>query len=94
MYREIPIQSRIIEKRLVDQENTRRVNAIRKIMNGQSICKSRSISTAPSFSRKNQIAYMRHVEIETCNRKLLDNMSRIMQNDYKSAVKTAISNRK
>ena len=37
---------------------------------------------------------MRHVEIETVNRKLLDNLSKIMQNDYKSAVKTAISNRK
>ena len=28
------------------------------------------------------------------NRKLLDNMSKIMQSDYKSAVKTAIQNRK
>ena len=37
---------------------------------------------------------MRHVEIEMVNRKLLDNMSKIMQSDYKSAVKTAISNRK
>ena len=37
---------------------------------------------------------MRHVEIETVNRKLLENMSKIMQSDYKSAVKTAISNRK
>ena len=35
---------------------------------------------------------MKHVEIETVNRKLLDNLSKIMQNDYKSAVKTAISN--
>jgi len=34
---------------------------------------------------------MRHVEIETDNRKLLDNMSKIMQNDYKSAVKTALA---
>ena len=37
---------------------------------------------------------MRHVEIETVNRKLLENMSKIMSNDYKSAVKTAMSNRK
>lgn len=37
---------------------------------------------------------MRHVEIETVNKKLLDNMNKIMQSDYKSAVKTAISNRK
>ena len=56
------------------------------------LSKSRSISTAPNYTRKNQIAYMKHVEIETVNRKLLDNLSKIMQNDYKSAVKTAISN--
>lgn len=37
---------------------------------------------------------MRHVEIETVNRKLLENMSKIMSNEYKSAVKTAIENRK
>ena len=55
---------------------------------------SRSVSTAPNYSRKNQMAYMRHVEIETVNRKLLENMSKIMSNDYKSAVKTAMSNRK
>ena len=36
--------------------------------------------------------YMRNVEIETVNKKLLENMSRIMQSDYKSAVKTAMSN--
>ena len=54
----------------------------------------RSISTAPNYSRKHQMAYMRHVEIEMVNRKLLDNMSRIMASDYKSAVKEAISNRK
>ena len=40
------------------------------------------------------MAYVRHMEIEANNRKLLDSMSRIMHNDYKSAVKTAISNRK
>ena len=56
--------------------------------------KGRSSSTTAPCSRKNQMAYMRHVEIETVNRKLLENMSKIMQNDYKSAVKTAISNRK
>jgi hypothetical protein len=33
---------------------------------------------------------MRHVEIEMVNRKLFDNMSKIMQSDYKSAVKAAI----
>mmetsp|Transcript_29471 Transcript_29471/g.39203 ORF Transcript_29471/g.39203 Transcript_29471/m.39203 type:complete len:104 (-) Transcript_29471:455-766(-) len=38
------------------------------------------------------MAYARHIEIENDNRKLLDNMSRIMHNQYKSAVKTAISN--
>jgi len=54
----------------------------------------RCSSTAPNFSHKNQMAYMRHVEIEMVNRKLLDSMSKIMQSDYKSAVKTAISNRK
>ena len=55
---------------------------------------SRSVTTAPNYSRKNQVAYMRHVEIETVNRKLLDNMNKIMSSDYKSAVKTAISNRR
>lgn len=95
MYKEIPVQSRLIEKRFVNQENARRSNVIRKIMATPiALTKSRSISTAPYFSRKNQMAYMRHVEIEMVNKKLLDNMSKIMSSDYKSAVKTAISNRK
>ena len=37
---------------------------------------------------------MRHLEIETDNRKLLDCMSSIMCSNYKSAVKTALTNRK
>ena len=95
MYKEIPVQSRLVEKRFVNQENARRSHVIKKIMAAPvSLSKSRSISTAPNYSRKNQVAYMRHVEIEMVNKKLLDNMSKIMQSDYKSAVKTAISNRK
>jgi len=97
MYAEIPVQSRLIEKRFVIAENARRSNVIKKIMR-QPIPEQkgggRCVSTAPNYSRKNQIAYMRHVEIETVNRKLLENMSKIMSNDYKSAVKTAIENRK
>ena len=96
MYREIPVQSRLIEKHFMEAENDRRRGAIDKIMRApvQQQAISRSVSTAPNYSRKNQMAYMRHVEIETVNRKLLENMSKIMQSDYKSAVKTAISNRK
>lgn len=33
MYKEIPVQSRLIEKRLVQAENDRRRNVIGKIMN-------------------------------------------------------------
>lgn len=56
----------------------------------------RSISTAPHFHRKssNYVDYSRQLDIEIVNKKLLENMSKIMQNDYKSAVKTALSNRK
>jgi len=95
MYKEIPVQSRLIEKRVQLVENARRDTVIKKIMAAAVVSsKQRSLSTAPNYSRKNQMAYMRHVEIEVVNRKLLDNMSKIMQNDYKSAVKTAFSNRK
>ena len=97
MYKEIPVQSRLIEKRFVEAENNRRKAVIQQIMRVPVHVEkqvNRSFTAAPSFSRKNQVAYMRHVEIETVNRKLLDNMNKIMQSDYKSAVKTAISNRK
>ena len=96
MYKEIPVQSRLIEKRFVEAENHRRKAVIQQIMRVpvQVDKVNRSVTTAPTFSRKTQGAYMRHVEIETVNRKLLDNMNKIMQSDYKSAVKTAISNRK
>ena len=90
------MQSRLIEKRFVEAENNRRKAVIQQIMRVpvQVNQVNRSVTTAPSFTRKTQGAYMRHVEIETVNRKLLDNMNKIMQSDYKSAVKTAISNRK
>ena len=82
MYKEVPVQSRLIEKRLVQAENDRRRNVIGKIRNAPVQQKSRSVCTAPNantrFAGKNKIAYMRHVEIETVNRKLLDKMSRIM----------------
>lgn len=96
MYKEIPVQSRLIEKRFVEAENNRRKQVIQDIMRlpVQASHVNRSVTAAPNFSRKNQMAYMRHVEIETVNRKLLDNMNKILQSDYKSAVKTAISNRK
>lgn len=40
------------------------------------------------------MAYMRYVEIEIMNKKLLENMGKIMNNDYKSAVRSALTNRK
>ena len=40
------------------------------------------------------MAFMRHIEIETDNRKLLDSMTMIMHNHYKSPVQTAMANRK
>ena len=66
---------------------------IDKIMNSPNQ-KCRAISAAPAFSRKHQNAYLRHIEIENDNKKLLHSMGQIMQSNYKSAVKTAISNRK
>ena len=79
MYKEIPVQSRLIEQRFVEAENTRRKGVISQIMRAPiHSSKMRSATTAPNFSRKNQMAYMRHVEIETVNRKLLENMNKIM----------------
>ena len=98
MYKELPVQNRVIERRVADAENDRHSQAIRKIMNAP-VRPPRQVSQSSTIqhganTRKNAIAYQRHLEIEINNRKLLDNMSRIMHNDYKSAVKTAISNRK
>ena len=90
------MQNRVVERRVADAENDRHFQAIRKIM--QAPPRTRQFSQPQSQhganTRKNAMAYMRHLEIEINNRKLLDNMSQIMHNNYKSAVKTAISNRK
>ena len=56
----------------------------------------RSVSTAPNFGRKSSVnysSYSKRLEMEMVNKKLLENMSKIMHSDYKSAVKTALSNR-
>ena len=44
-------------------------------------------------AKRNNMAYMRYVEIEIMNKKLLENMGKIMNNDYKSAVRSALTNR-
>ena len=95
MYKEIPVQSRLIEKKFNDLENLRRQRKIQAIM-AQPVNKSMSFCTVPQQPRgtKKFISYNQELEIKIVNRKLCDNMKKIMLSDYKSAVKTAISNRK
>ena len=94
MYKEIPVQSRLIEKRAIDAENVRRQRKIQTIMNAPigTTMSFRSISTAPNYRRKNSTYadYSRALEIEMTNKKLLENMCKIHESDYKSAVKTAL----
>ena len=93
MYKEVPIQNRIIQRKVDEQENHRQAVALRDVKNSindrwNDVSR---VSTAPGPSRKNQIAYARFVEIERQNRILLNKMGRIAQNDYRSAFKESVS---
>ena len=101
MYQEVPKQSRVIERIITEQENFRHSLAVQRIrerkdVNNPSPLKNdtRYKPNSQSATRKNKIAFDRFIEIERQNRALLNKMSRIMQNDYKSDVKNIIAHRK
>ena len=85
----------MIEKIITEQENFRHSLAVQRIRERKDINNpsppkndARYKATSASATRKTKISFDRFIEIERQNKALLTKMSRIMQSDYKSDVKT------